>query len=252
MKDLICKYFYFGAIAYISLLFTSCISSADTNYLQAIPENYGLVDFEEYKLQVRDEIACQIFSNSPQAKEMFQGVISQNMGTNEGLSLYVYEDGKVILPFFGSVEVVNLTLQEAEVHIQNLLKESFNDVQVKLVQQNNYFYILSSQSRGQYRVYKENMTIYQALAISGQTTNRMDISKVYIIRKNEIGEDVIKTFDLRSQDVVQSEFYFIKPNDQIYFSTSQNAFFNVTSAQTFISVVVSPLMYLFVTLKLKN
>lgn len=252
MKDTICKYLFWGAIMYINLFLTSCISSADTNYLQAIPEDYELVSFEEYKIQVRDVITCQIFSNNPQAKEMFQGIINTNAGTNSGLPLNVYEDGKVIIPFFGSVEVVNLTLEEAETRIQDLMKESFNDAQVKLTLQNNYFYILSSQNKGQFRVYKENMTIYQALAISGQTTNSMDISKVYIIRKNENGEDITKTFDLRSQDVIQSEFYYIKPNDQIYFATNENSFFNVTSAQSFISVVVSPLMYLFVTLKLKN
>ena len=90
------------------------------------------------------------------------------------------------------------------------------------------------------------MTIYQALAISGQTTERMDLSKVKIVRKGKDGRDIIKEFDLRSQDVIESQFYYIKPNDVIYFSTSKNAFFNVTSVSSFISMVMVPLTTLFV------
>ena len=230
----------------------SCISSYETNYLQPIPEKYDLVNFEEYKLQVRDNLGCQIYTNDPEVERMYQDIIANSAGTSSGVSLFVYEDGQVILPFFGPVDVVNLTLQEAEIKIQNKLKESFDDIQVKLVQLNNNFYIYSSERTGRYRVYKENMTIFQALAISGQTTANMDISRVKILRKDEKGQDIIKEFDLRSNAIIQSEFYFIKPNDQIYFPSSDKSFFNINSAQSFSSVVLNPLIYLFVVLKLNN
>lgn len=250
MKKIKHKYLYLIGLFQI-LLMPSCISSYDTNYLQPIPENYNLVNFTEYKLQVNDNLGCQIFTNDPEVTRMYRDVLTNNL-TSNGISLTVYENGSIILPFFGAVDVMNLTLQEAELKIQNKLRESFNDIQVKLVQLNNDFFIFSSQQRGRYRVYKENMTIFQALAISGQTTETMDISKVKILRKNEQGLDVIKEFDLRSYDIIQSEFYYIKPNDQIYFPTNDKSFFNITTAQSFSSVVLSPLMYLFVVLKLNN
>lgn len=236
----------------ILFLMSSCITSYETNYLQAIPEDYNIVDYQEYKLQIRDNLGCQIYTNDPEVQRMYQDLITNNAGTSSGISLLVYDNGNVILPFFGSVNVVNLTIQEAEMKIQNKLRESFNDIQVKLIQLNNNFYIYSGSRTGRYRVYKENMTIFQALAISGQTTANMDISKVKILRKDANGQDIIKEFDLRSKDIIQSEFYFIKPNDQIVFATSEKSFFNISTAQSFSSVVLSPLIYLFVVLKLNN
>ena len=136
-------------------------------------------------------------------------------------------------------------MQEAELKVQEMMSESFPDAQVKMTMLNNYFYIYADDRQGSFRVYKENMTIYQALAISGQTTANMDLSNVKIVRKGVEGHDIIKEFDLRSSDIIQSEFYYIKPNDVIYFSTSKKSFFNVTSVQSFISMVMTPLTFLF-------
>lgn len=234
------------------LLLTSCISSEETNYLQSIPKNYELVSFQEYKINVRDEIFCSITTADKDLRQNFSQVVS-NASNAGGLSLTVYEDGNVIIPFFGKVQVLGMTIQDAETKIQKHMNEYIIDAQVKLQLRNNYFYVYANDKRGAFRVYKENMTIYQALAISGQTTNRMDLSQVKIIRTDiESGVDYVKTFDLRSQDVIQSDFYFIQPNDVIYFPSHKKSFFNITSVQSFVSVVMTPLMFLFVTLKLKN
>lgn len=229
-------------------LFSSCISSEETNYLQHLPKDYGLVKFEEYRLAVRDNIVCRISVRDEVSREIFKDIILDDPGQESGLGLVIYEDSTVVIPFFGSVKVAGLTLQEAELKIQEVMKESFPDAQVKLNLLNNYFYIYANDRQGTYRVYKENMTIYQALAISGQTTDKMDLSRVKIVRKGDDGMDIIKEFDLRSRDVIQSEFYYIKPNDVIYFSTNKNSFFNVTSVQSFVSMIMTPLALLFMVL----
>lgn len=245
-----------SSFAYLSfiliVMFSSCISSEETNYLQSIPKNYELVSFHEYKINIRDELLCNITTVDKDLRSNFSQVISSSFNDG-GIALTVYEDGNVIIPFFGMVQVLGMTIQDAEVKIQNHMKQYIIDAQVKLQLRNNYFYVYANDKRGAFRVYKENMTIYQALAISGQTTNKMDLTQVKIIRTDtESGIDYVKTFDLRSQDVIQSDFYFIQPNDVIYFPTHKKSFFNITSVQSFISVVMTPLMFLFVTLKLKN
>lgn len=243
MKKIRLQHIIVPLLVIIALMY-SCISSEETNYLQDLPKGYKMAKFEEYRLAVRDNLSCRISIRDEESRKIFRNVIVDPT-SNQGLGLVVYEDSTVVIPFFGNVKVGGLTLQESELKIQDKLVESFPDAQVKLTLLNNYFYIYSSDRQGNYRVYKENMTIYEALAISGQTTERMDISKVRIIRKGEDGLDIEKVFDLRSSDVVQSEFYYIKPNDAIYFSTNKNAFFNVTSVQSFISMVMTPLAFLF-------
>ena len=91
------------------------------------------------------------------------------------------------------------------------------------------------------------MTIYQALAVAQQTTSTMDISRISILRRDAAGRTMQKTFDLRSQDLVQSEFYYIKPNDVIYIPTNKHSFFNIESLGAFTSAMMIPLTFLVYT-----
>lgn len=227
-----------SAIGFLS----SCISSEEINYLQAIDKQYPLQEYKEYKLAVGDMVSCAISSSDQELVSTFNSVLSTNQNA---LKTYtIYEDSTVALPFFGTAKIAGHTVQEAELIVQKVMQESVKDVQVKISVANNFFYIYANDKRGSYRVYKDNLTIYQALAISQQTTGTMDLTRVSIVRKNEEGSTIIKTFDLRSQDVIQSEFYYIQPNDVIYFPTNKNSFFNISSLSSFTSMVSGPLTFL--------
>ena len=243
MKKII-YYILLALVSFFSMTHTSCISSEETNYMQAIDNAYALEPYKEYRLAPGDIITCFITCSDREFSFTFNSVIAGGNSSTTGKALTVYEDGTVIIPFFGTVKVSGQTLQEAEAAIQKKMQESIVDAQVKISLANNFFYILSDNKRGSFYVYKDNMTIYQALAISGQTTETMDISKVSIVRKDIQGNSVVKTFDLRSQNVIQSEYYYIQPNDVIYFPTNKNAFFNITSLGSFFTTIMTPLTFL--------
>ncbi|MFV0418180.1 MAG: polysaccharide biosynthesis/export family protein [Dysgonomonas sp.] len=221
--------------------FTSCISSSELNYLQPISKQYPMQAFENYKLEIGDMITCSISSNDPELVGTFNMVLSEDQNA---LKAYrIYEDSTVIIPFFGTAKIANYTVQEAEVILQKMMQESVKDVQVKVSMANNNFYIYANDRRGTYPVYKDNLTIYQALAMAQQTSGTMDLSKVKILRKGEDGNTREMQFDLRTQDVIQSEYYYIQPNDYIYFPTNKNAFFNINSLSSFTSMLSAPLMF---------
>lgn len=75
------------------------------------------------------------------------------------------------------------------------------------------------------------INIYQALANSGTISNIGDIKNVKIIRQTSDGTEV-KTFDLRSKDIVDSEFYYIQPNDVIYVQQMKRRFFGEINSFT--------------------
>lgn len=209
--------------------------------MQALNAQYPLKPFEEYRLDVGDMITCAISSSDVELVNTFNTVLSTDQNA---LKMYrIYEDSTVILPFFGKAKIAGRTVQEAEDILQKMMQESVKDVQVKVTMGNNNFFIYAEDRRGTYPVYKENMTIYQALSLAQQTTGKMDLSKVKILRKNSDGTTRQMEFDLRSQDVIQSEFYYIKPNDYIYFPTNKNAFFNVESLASFTSMLSGPLTF---------
>lgn len=237
--------YYLLIIVFVAGIFSSCISSEETNYLQTINLQYPLKPYKEYKLAVDDKISCSISTSDAEMVNMFNTVVGANQSMVKAYT--IYSDSTVILPFFGKVKVAGRTVQEAEQIIQSFMQESIKDVQVKVTLSSNYFYILASNKQGFYSVYKDNLTIYQALAISQQTTGTMDLSKVSIIRKDREGNSVVKTFDLRTQDVIQSEFYYIQPNDLVYFPTNKNSFFNIESLGSFASTMMIPLTFLVYT-----
>lgn len=212
---------------------------------EGITLNYPVKPFEEYRLQVEDKISCVVSSSDKELVDVFNSVLTTNQSASK--TYIIYGDSTVIFPFFGKVKIAGCTVQEAEKLIQKKMQESVIDAQVKVILASNSFYILASNQRSYKSVYKENMTIFQALATAQQTTGSMDVSKISILRKDYSGRTVQKIFDLRTQDIIQSEFYYVQPNDVIYIPTNKNSFYNIESLGAFTSAMMIPLTFLVYT-----
>lgn len=245
-----------NSLLFVSIIFilSSCISPKETNLLQQKDPIYPTKGIEEYKLQVNDELECIIFTSNKELTSSFNGILTSTdaIGGGYGGRYYVlHENGKIYIPYVGEIYTLNMTLNEAEDVIQRKLRLSFSDAQVKLRLRNNIFYVVSNGNNGTYNILKDNMTIYQAIAISGYPNIDIDLAKVKIVRHDN-GKDIVKTFNLKTESVVESEFYYVKPNDVIYYSTSKSSFFRATSFGTFISNIVAPITFLTTLIVLKN
>jgi polysaccharide export outer membrane protein len=89
---------------------------------------------------------------------------------------------------------------------------------------------------GRYPIAKEQTTIYQALAQSQDINPYGDRSKVKIIRQTDSGT-VVKTFDIRSKDIINSEFYYIQPNDVIYIQPLGRQFWGIDSFGAIFAII---------------
>lgn len=257
------KYSYFLLLLVSILIFLpSCISSEEVNYLQTINYNYPKQEYQPYRLKPSDQIECAIYTHDKQFSEIFNKVISvANADVSESVSYLIHHNGKILLPYFGEIEVAGLTLEEAETRIQDFMSEAILDVQVTVSLHNNYYYVISDNLvssslenqydviegqtayGGRFRIPKENLTIYQALS-QLYTNKTYDLKNVVVTRKAEDGRTIVKTFDLRSKDVVESEFYYVYPNDVYYFPKSSKAFFDMSSFTSAFSTLISPITYL--------
>ena len=119
--------------------------------------------------------------------------------------------------------------------VQNLLETRINQdiltvegciIHVSL--SNRYFSVIGESSAGRYSIAKEQLTIFQALSKSHDVKSYDDRSQVKVIRQTEKGT-IIKTFDLRSSDIVNSEFYYIQPNDVICVQPLKRQFVGINS-----------------------
>lgn len=238
-KHIYINYSLICSVILTILIASSCTSPSSSKIVQPGGKSYPAVPFEDYKLQYNDEVYCSILTNQKEFSEVFNGTVS--IGTSSNRAVYtISETGNLQIPIFGEVHIVNMTIPEAEDAIQNSMRKAIPDAQVRVSLRNNYYYIVSEQQNGRFEVYKDNMTIYQALAMTGMPNSRLSYDNVKIIRKNELGESTVKTFDLRHESIIESEFYYLKPNDLIYYSTSNRSFFQIDSFTSVFSVILAP------------
>jgi polysaccharide export outer membrane protein len=229
---------YTVLMIFATCLFGSCITNKDKKYLQHRLPAYEQVDFEQYRLRINDEITYRLITTNMESQQVY----------NSGNIYRIYEDGTVYLPFAGQVKVAGLTVRETQVKLRNVFREYISDAEIKVALANNYFYVFGAGGGGQIFLHKENLNIYQAMALAGDISSIGDKKHIKIVRRSEDGTDMIKTFDLRKESVIESEFYYVRPNDVIYIPTNPNSFFRIESFSSFVSFFVTPLSLLFLAI----
>jgi polysaccharide export outer membrane protein len=232
------------------LLSVSCVTNRNTRLLQergSLPE-YDSASFAEHKLRVNDELYFKVVSLNKDIMSAFNLGSTQSTQSSSSISYRIYHDGTIDIPFADSIPVVGLTLLEASAVIEDRLKPISDDITVKLLLAHNDFYMVGSSGKGKYPIYKDRLTIYQAIAMAGFSPGVGNLKKVKIIREQEDNTSSIVTFDLRTESIIGSEYYYVQPNDVIYVSTSKGNFFRIQSFTSLIALVSSSLTFLLLML----
>lgn len=244
-------------------MMASCVTSRRVNLMQeagkhGIPEYADTLSYEDYQLRIGDRMYIYVYSVDERINKMFNasgaGVSSHMMRQSiggTGYDLYTYEvrdDGTIDFPMVGDVLVRGLTTREVKRAIENELSgfvKNYGDYQMISVEVNivsRRFSVISDRGSGTFSIPKEKITIFEALAMAGDIGDFGDRSQVRIVREKE-GVTDIKTFDVRSNDIINSEFYYIEPNDVIYIQRIKGQSFGINSVTTTISVVATTLAF---------
>ena len=227
-----------GAWVVYALVFfaaISCVSNEKVIYLQNLennqPINEGeLISYEipEYRLQYNDIIDVNIQT----AEDMLQSgfgnkVVAGNnqmqMAAQSGRDIYymtgytVDKNGFIRLPIIGEVQVKDKTIDEARVIIESKLREFLkNELYVKVKLGGIRYSALGEFRRpGKFVVLQDRMTIFEAIANAGDLTTVAKRDEVLLIRQYPEGTKLHR-INLNDRSIIQSPFYFIQPNDQLY------------------------------------
>ena len=240
MKQIYRYIIYMVAIA----LLASCYPIRRVGLLQersGLPE-YEKGEYELYKLQKNDELELRIVSLNMETALLFQSG-SVSSVANSSFTYRIYEDGTIDVPFLSKIEVAGLTLQQAEQKIEEALSDFDQDIMVKLALSTGTFCVIGDAGRGYFPIYKDRLTIYQALALCGGISSSADYRNVKILRRTNEGTKILE-FDIRPESVIDSEYYYVYPNDVIYFDFSKRRFWAIDSYSGFLSVISSSLSML--------
>lgn len=237
-----------------AILVSSCITPKKINYLQkpssGIPEYTDSIGYEEYELTAGDKLMLRVFSPDENINTLFNGnsnVLNTAMTSNSDFTdLYaqtIQDDGTITIPIIGKIVVGGYYLRDAKRKIEYAVQSVMKDrcaVDLKIV--GRYFSVIGGGSNGKYPIFREKMNIFQALAMAGDISTYGDRSKIKILREAPSGTD-IKVFDVRSKDIINSEYFYIQPNDVIYIQDVKEQFLSVTSFGSALSTLVTTISF---------
>ncbi len=250
-------------LAVVSLAMMSCVTARKVNYMQEpdkqIPSYADTLAFEDYQLRIGDRLYVYVYSLDENIQKMYNAggsnasQMRQQMtqgGTYGSYDLYTYlvdEEGNMDFPTIGKVFVQGLTTREVkhklEQELSTLLQDlpGYNTISVEVNIVNRSFSIIGAQS-GRYMINKEKMTIFEALAMAGDLGEFNSRKEIKLVREKN-GVTTIKTFDVRSKDIVNSEFYYIEPNDIIYIRQIPGYSFGINHVTTVIGVTAATVSF---------
>jgi len=252
----------------VGFALAGCVTARKVNYMQEpdkyIPHYADTLSFEDYHLRIGDRLYVYVYSLNEQIMKMYnaggtnasQMRQQMNMGGAGGgmygsYDLYTYlidEEGNIDFPTIGKIQVLGMTTREVkhklEEELSTLLKElpgGYSTISVEVNMVYRSFSIIGAQS-GRYAITKEKMTIFEAIASAGDLGEFNSRKEIKLVREKN-GVTTIKTFDARSKDIVNSEFYYIEPNDIIYIRQIPGYSFGINHVTTVIGVTAATISF---------
>jgi polysaccharide export outer membrane protein len=214
------------------LFIASCINNKKYVYLQ---NNSHLVDSTSdfirvnkpnYHLQVNDILAINIASEDETVTKIFNSTLgaSPNVpmmnGGSGGMMYYtgytINDSGNISLPIIGSINLLGKTLQEANIAVRTELNKYFKNYHLVVQFAEFRYSVLGEVVRpGKYAFMQSQVTILEAIAHVGDLTPLANRNKISIIRQYPEGLKIHQV-NLLDVHLLESPYYFLKPNDLIY------------------------------------
>lgn len=203
-----------------ALVLGSCGSAMkNIQYLNNEAELLGIQTMNtDYELKSDDNVYVRVTGSNPMITSVYNTgntYISSEASINL-LSYTIGKDGTILLPLLGEVMLKGKTVDEAKLFIEARAKQMYKNpaVIVKLV--NKSVTVLGElRSPGKYNILKNRITIFEALGLGGDLSDYGDRKQIRLIR-NVAGEERMVKLDITSTDIINSEYYWILPNDVIY------------------------------------
>ena len=180
---------------------------------------------EGYTLAPNDRLQLQLYSNNGQrlmamtAGSLEDGRVN-NLLQNQQRGLFSYRvepDGTVDLPEVGSLHLQGLTLEEAEVAIEEAYESEYVDPYAMLQVVNNRVLVFPGEA-GQATVItlqNQNTSVIEALAQAGGIRQRGRSQEVKLIRQQG-DENLIYSMDLSTVDGMNAARRIVQANDILY------------------------------------
>lgn len=230
-------------ISIISLLLVSCSSIKKVVLLDQQLKNdpaISTTDYSRHKLKEGDILHIKIIGVQEESFNIFN--IENNANNNQTTSANLFlngftvdSEGNIEIPILGKIYIKGLNVEESKRKIQNRADDFLFKSTVIVKHINFEITILGEVNNpGTYKVYKDNITILEALGLSGDLTDYANRKKVKLIRDNKI-----IYLDLTKVETLYSKNFILKSDDVLYIEPMKNVRLRSSNAQIYISAISS-------------
>jgi polysaccharide biosynthesis/export protein len=216
---------------------SSCLSNKKITYFQS-PFKGGRVDqetwinfaneIETYVLKNGDVLAIDFLSTNRELVGLIDVqnqrnpkiTTSGNHGIGDPIFFSGYpinSRGEIELPMIGNIKVAGRTVEEAKVFLESQLSYYFKDKIIVQLKLGGTKVILLGEFKdpGIKYVFNNKVTIFEAIALGGDTNLFANKSKLLLIRQYTNGTK-IHHLNLNDQSIFSSPYYFLHSNDLLY------------------------------------
>ena len=224
------KHFRLLVPAILALLVSSCASQKRAWYLQDAnpftPEQ--IAESGQIRIKPLDRLTIVVNSKDPELAVPFNsstslssvtGVASYSSATNQSLQIRtVDENGMLDMPVIGKIDCKGKTRSELAQLIADKIVEGgyINDPSVNVQFADMKISVVGEVARpGQYDVTRDQISIFDALAMAGDLTIYGQRENVALIRE-ENGMRTVHYFDLKNPDILTSPYFYLQQDDVVY------------------------------------
>jgi len=248
------------------VIFGSCTSQKELMYLSNLDtttvQQFYPMTRPDYRVQYQDILYVNFFTMNLEMNDLLNpgsGSSGSSQMFREESTTYIYgytvsDSGTISLPILGEVSVYGLTMDEVQKAIEQRAKKYLKDAVINVRLLSFKFTVVGEVNRpGTFNNYNNQLTVLEAIGMAGDITDYGNRRRVLVIRPTKEGT---YTFHINLQDkkLLQSEGYFLLPNDIVIVEPIKSKPFqlNIPTTSLIITTTLSTMSTLILLINFLN
>lgn len=225
-------------------LIGACTNTKKATYFDITKDSTVPIIFKnaEPPIQKNDILSISVSSLSAEASQLYNNPNREGSASDNVPGGYlVNKDGNILFPVLGYIKAEGLTKEELQKEITNQLlqRKLLVDPIISIRQMNYKVTILGEVAHPQViNIPSEKISILEAIGFAGDLTIYSNRSNVMIIRE-ENNQRTFKLIDLNSNEIFDSPYFYLKPNDVVYVRPNKSKVAGASTAHQWLPTVVS-------------
>jgi polysaccharide export outer membrane protein len=227
------------------------VTVSDANYSEEVQFEWKIVKGDRVEINVANLTSGE---GDQQLSQMLSRGGQQTLSRDGTEGYLIANNGVVRLPLIGAVEIMGLTENQASEKLSNLYKQYLRNPFVSVKILNQKLYVLGEvKGPGVVQVTNGTMTLFEALARTGDLTNDADRTNVRVIRGG-LRNPQVREVNLADMSQMRMTSLILQPNDIIYIQPRAMKAYNVAFAEQtpFFSMINTMMMPFISAISLKN